>query len=91
MIWRSLRNAPPAKDLLTELILFLSHHQVNLPETVDSLFSLMQYLRSHAVCWFSIIANRLAQWRTGRYCSGYEGYGQLLRRVEMSAIKVVWY
>jgi len=28
VIWRSLRNAPPAKDLLTELILFLSHQKL---------------------------------------------------------------
>jgi len=50
VIWRSLRNAPPVKDLLTELILFLHQQEVNLPETVDSLISrLMEYLRSHAV------------------------------------------
>ena len=85
LIWRSLRNAPPAKELLTELILFLSHHQeVNLPETVDSLISrLMQYLRSSRC--LLILDNSESILRSGelagRYCSGYEGYGQLLRRV----------
>ena len=85
LIWRSLRNAPPVKDLLTELILFLSHHQeVNLPETVDSLISrLMQYLRSSRC--LLVLDNSESILRSGelagRYCSGYEGYGQLLRRV----------
>ena len=85
LIWRSLRNAPPVQEFLKELILFVSDEQeVNLPETVDSLISrLMQYLRQH--CCLLILDNgesilRSGE-RAGRYRSGYEGYGQLLRRV----------
>jgi len=82
LIWRSLR-APPIKDLLRELILFLSHQQVNLPETVDSLISrLMEYRSSRCLL---VLDNGESILRSGeqaeRYCSGYEGYGQLLRRV----------
>ena len=85
LIWRSLRNAPPVEEFLKELILFVSDEQeVNLPETVDSLISLlMQYLRQH--CCLLILDNAESILRSGeragRYRSGYEGYGQLLRRV----------
>lgn len=85
LICRSLRNAPPVKELLSELILFLCDEQeVNLPETVDSLISrLMEYLRSSRCLlildnWESLLRSGE---RAGRYRSGYEGYGQLLRRV----------
>ena len=102
LIWRSLRDAPPVKDLLTELTLFLSHEQevnpsqteltpflsheqeVNLPETVDSLISrLMQYLRSSRCLLILDNGESILRSgeRAGRYRSGYEGYGQLLRRV----------
>ncbi len=85
LIWRSLRNAPPVKELLTELILFFSHQQeANLPETIESQISrLMEYLRSSRC--LLILDNGESILRSGeyagRYCAGYEGYGQLLRRV----------
>ena len=85
LIWRSLRNAPPVKEFLTELILFLSHQQeVNLPETIESQIScLMEYLRSSRC--LLVLDNGESILRSGeyagRYCAGYEGYGQLLRRV----------
>ncbi len=85
LIWRSLRNAPPVKDLLTDLILFLSHQQeVNLPETIDGLISrLMEYLRSSRC--LLVLDNTESIFQSGelagRYRQGYEGYGQLLRRV----------
>lgn len=85
LIWRSLRNAPPVKDLLTELILFLSNQQqVDLPETVDSLISrLMEYLRSSRCLLLLDNAESLLRSgeRAGRYREGYEGYGEFLRRV----------
>ena len=85
LIWRSLRNAPPVKEFLTELILFLSHQQeVNLPETIESQISrLMEYLRSSRC--LLVLDNGESILRSGeyagRYCAGYEGYGQILRRV----------
>jgi hypothetical protein len=102
VIWRSLRNAPPVKELLTNLIRFLSRQQqvnlpetelipflfhqqqVNLPETVDSLISyLMEYLRSSRCLLVLDNGESILRSgeRAGRYRSGYEGYGQLLRRV----------
>ena len=85
LIWRSLRNAPPVQELLKELILFVSDEQeVNLPETVDSLISrLMEYLRFSRCLLILDNAESLLRSgeRVGRYRFGYEGYGQLLRRV----------
>jgi hypothetical protein len=86
LIWRSLRNAPPVKDLLTELISFLCHQQEsNLSETtVDRQIScLMECLRSSRCLlvldnWESVLRSGE---RAGHYRFGYEGYGQLLQRV----------
>lgn len=84
-IWRSLRNAQSVKDLLIELILFLSQNQeVNLSQSLDGLIScLMKYLHKYRCLlvldsYESILQSK---GRAGHYCSNYEGYGQLLQRV----------
>ncbi|BAZ19410.1 WD-40 repeat-containing protein (plasmid) [Kalymmatonema gypsitolerans NIES-4073] len=93
VIWRSLRNAPPLKELLTELILFLSDQQeTNLSETVDAQVSrLIHYLRSSrcllvldnvdAILGSSGASQSPYGAQAGEYREGYEGYGELLRRV----------
>lgn len=85
VIWRSLRNAPPIVELLKGIILFLSQQQeLNLPKTVDiQISSLMKYLRSQrCLVVLDNVESILASGkRSGRYRSGYEGYGQLFRRV----------
>ena len=85
VIWRSLRSAPPLKDLLTELILFFSdQQQVDLPDNLDQLISrAIGYLRQNRCLlvldnYSSIL--RPGE-RSGRYRLGYEGYGELLRRI----------
>lgn len=84
-VWRSLRNAPPIDQLLRDIISFLSHQQqADLPETSDGLLScLMKYLRQHrCLLVLDNIESILRKGeRAGRYRQGYEGYGQLLRRV----------
>ncbi len=85
VIWRSLRNAPLIKDLLTAVIQFLSSQEAfNLPETVDGQISyLLKYLRQYRC--LLVLDNSESILRSGErgghYCEGYEGYGQLLRRV----------
>ncbi len=85
VIWRSLRNAPLIFDLMRELILFLSGQtEVNLPETIDAQIScLIKYLRSQRCLILLDNIESILQSRetAGHYCSEYEGYGQLLRRV----------
>ncbi len=85
VIWRSLRNAPPIMSLLKNIILFLSQQQeINIPETVEGHIScLMKYLRSQRC--LIVLDNAESILESGKasgcYRSGYEGYGQLLRRV----------
>lgn len=85
LIWRVLRNNLPLKDLIAELILFFSNQQeVDLPETLDGQISrLMEYLRSSRCLLVLDNAESILQSGApgGQYRSGYERYGQLLRRV----------
>jgi WD40 repeat protein len=89
IIWRSLRNAPPVEDLLTGVIQFLSEQQeTSLPTNLDGkLARLLHYLRSDRCLLILDNAESVLQAgdRTGRYRTGYEGYGQLLRCVAETA------
>lgn len=87
IIWRSLRMAPPIKDLLAGLILFLSNEQTTettLPESIDSRISrLIQYLQKHHCLLILDNLEAILQSgeRAGCYRQGYEGYGELIRRI----------
>ncbi|PSB29492.1 NB-ARC domain-containing protein [Chlorogloea sp. CCALA 695] len=85
VFWRSLRNALPIEDFLTDIILFLFERQeLDIPKTLEDQMSyLIKFLRQHR-CLLVLdniesifCSNELA----GRYRSGYELYGQLLRRL----------
>ncbi len=87
VIWRSLRDAPPVKALLANLIQFLSDEQeteANLPESVgDTISRLIDYLRKQR-CLLVLDNGESLQSsgsRVGQYRQGYEGYGELIRRV----------
>jgi WD40 repeat protein len=81
VIWRSLLNAPPIDEVLTDLIQFLSNQQeVHLPDSSDGKISrLLHYLRQHRCLIVLDNAESILQGRTqvGRYIPGYEGYGNL--------------
>jgi hypothetical protein len=85
VIWRSLRNAPSIKELLANLIQFLSNErETDLPETVDGRISrLLDYLRKHRC--LLVLDNAEAVLRSGDragyYREGYEEYGELIRQV----------
>ncbi|NER36483.1 MAG: hypothetical protein F6J93_21275 [Oscillatoria sp. SIO1A7] len=91
-IWRSLRNAPPLEDVLTELVRFLSQQKESLlPETTEGkLLRLMDYFRQRRCLVIldnaeSILVGDQAsdggsEQRTGQYRSGYEDYGELIAR-----------
>ncbi len=85
LIWRSLRNAPPPTELLTDWILTLSGQKVyNLPNEMDKCISLlMQYLAQKRCLLVLDNAESILQTgeRAGHYREGYEAYGQLLQRV----------
>ncbi|BAZ70773.1 WD-40 repeat-containing protein (plasmid) [Fischerella sp. NIES-4106] len=91
VIWRSLREAPPVNAILANLIGFLSDGQETeafLPETVgDKISRLIDYLRQQRCLLIldnmeSILCSGR---RAGTYREGYEGYGELLKRVGETA------
>ncbi|MFB2833045.1 NB-ARC domain-containing protein [Floridanema evergladense] len=85
VIWRSLRNAPTVEEILTEIIQFLSQEQeINLPSNLEGRITrLLHYLRTSRCLLILDNAESILQAgdRTGRYRTGYEGYGQLLRSI----------
>ena len=88
-IWRSLRNAPTVDDLLADLIQFLSEQQeTSLPTNLEGRIArLLHYLRTSRCLLILDNAESILQAgdRSGRYRTGYEGYGQLLRCVAETA------
>lgn len=89
VIWRSLRNAPPILNLLGDLIQFISQQQdIEIPNTDDAAsLLLLQYLRNHRCLLILDNAEAILQAGdpSGRYRSGYEGYGLLFRRAGETA------
>jgi WD40 repeat protein len=86
VIWRSLRNAPTIEKLLSDLILFVSHQQASEKPlgTVDEQISLLiKYLASSRCLLVLDNTETILQSgeRVGNYRQGYEGYGQLIRRI----------
>ncbi|MBE8990432.1 NB-ARC domain-containing protein [Nostoc sp. LEGE 12450] len=86
VIWRSLYNAPTIEALLTSLIQVLSHQQQgDLPESVsDRISRLLTYLQKHRCLLILDNAETILtsnEGRTGQYRSGYEGYGELFKRI----------
>ncbi|MHC5738317.1 WD40 repeat domain-containing protein [Nostoc sp.] len=87
VIWRSLREAPPVKIILGNLIQFLSdEHQTegDLPESFSERVSRLLYFLQNNRC-LVILDNAESILRSGSraglYREGHEEYGELLRRV----------
>jgi WD40 repeat protein len=85
IIWRSLRDAPLPQDIVLSWLSFLSDGQeMSLPATLDAAISrLMVYLRDRRCLLIldnmeSVLSSGGS---AGEYQEGYEGYGQLLRRL----------
>lgn len=79
VIWRSLRNAPPIENIALSLMQFFSNQQ----ESKADLSRLLDYLKSSRC--LVILDEPENIFRpgnpVGNYREGYEGYGELLRRV----------
>ena len=88
LIWRSLRNAPLAEEVLEECIQFFSDHQnMDLPDNVDQRISLlMTYLRKNRCLLVLDNAESILQSgdRAGQYREGYEGYGRLIQNIAVT-------
>jgi len=92
LVWRSLRNSPPVVEILTDLVRFLANEGVpDLAKTLDGKMSqLVECLRRYRCLlvldnFESILRSDNPKpsqsYRAGHYREGYEGYGQLLRRI----------
>ncbi len=87
VIWRSLREEPPVKIILGNLIQFLSDKQEtesNLPASFSDRVSRLLYYLQNYRC-LAILDNAesilCSGSRAGLDREGYEEYGELLRRV----------
>lgn len=85
VVWRSLRNAPTVEDTLNGLIRFVSGQRaIQLPQSLDGLIrELIRYLHEYRCLLIldnteSILRGKE---RAGFYREGYEGYGELIRRI----------
>jgi WD40 repeat protein/DNA-binding CsgD family transcriptional regulator len=86
VIWRSLRNAPPVRELLADLVKFFSNgEQTDVPEDVSKAIALLigEYLQKHRCLLVldNVESVLCAGDRAGEYRQGYENYGELLRRL----------
>jgi WD40 repeat protein len=91
VIWRSLQEAPPIKNILANLIQILSQEQETesklSPSTSDRISRLLNYLQNHRCLLIldNIETILRSGSRAGQYREGYEGYGQLLQRIAQAA------
>lgn len=84
VIWRSLRNAPPLVELLSQCLQELSPQQAQpLPPSQEELVGLfMTYLRQQrCLLILDNFETVLQAEQTGHYLPGYEDYGQLLQQI----------
>ena len=77
VIWRSVRNAPPLKHLLKEIVPFLSQQQDVAP-TLERLFYWVR--RRRCLIVLDNVETLLESGQPGQYRAGYEDYGTLLRQ-----------
>jgi WD40 repeat protein/SAM-dependent methyltransferase len=90
VIWRSLLNAPPVEETLRDLIAFASEQrEVTAPLSLElGLASLLAHMESRRC--LIILDNvesilQSGEHSAGAYCVGYEGYGDLFKRIGGSA------
>ena len=86
VIWKSLRDAPPLDEIIDRIIEFLANDRETLaiPHRLgEKITLLIKYLRSMRCLILLDNAESIldSNRRAGKYRPGYEGYGELLRRV----------
>ena len=90
LLWRSLKSAPPIETVLSSSIQFLSQGQETLSsqDIQQGISQLLNHLRQKRCLMIldeaeAIFCTSEGKFRPrhGRYQEGYEGYGELLRRV----------
>ncbi|MEM7062641.1 MAG: NB-ARC domain-containing protein [Cyanobacteria bacterium P01_B01_bin.77] len=86
LIWRSLRNQPPVQVFLTDIFEFLNCLPADqcLQTTSDKISKLISYFQQHRCLLVldDVQAVLSSGELSGHYQPGFEGYGELLRRLE---------
>ncbi|GAA6619638.1 NB-ARC domain-containing protein [Scytonema sp. NUACC26] len=85
VVWRSLQNAPPVEEIVSDLIHFFSEQQeINLPHKLEPQVSRVLHYLCSSRCLIildnleTILQDGIS---AGKYQQGYEGYGYLLKCV----------
>ncbi|AFY95774.1 WD40 repeat domain-containing protein [Chamaesiphon minutus] len=85
IVWRSLLNLPPIKELCTELLQCLSQQPLlNLPDSLDEQIELLiaGLKKNRCLIVLDNVESILAgQVESGQYLPGYEGYDRLLKAI----------
>ncbi|MFN6567299.1 WD40 repeat domain-containing protein [Dendronalium sp. ChiSLP03b] len=86
IVWRSLQNAPPVDEQITNILQSLLsglQKEIAIPESFDGkLAKLMECLQlNRCLLILDNVETILAGGQAGQCRPGYEGYGQLLKRV----------
>jgi WD40 repeat protein len=85
IVWYSLRTAPPVEEILENLIHFLSNgKEIHLSKDFDEkLLLLIKFLATHRclIVLDNVETILRSGERAGYYRQGYEGYGELFRRI----------
>lgn len=85
VIWRTLLNSPPAEEILSSLVKFLSNQtEINLSGSLGEQISrLLYYLKEHRCLVILDNVETILQSgrRAGQYREGYEGYGELFKKI----------
>lgn len=89
LIWRSLEASPPVEKVIADVIKLLSNQQeIILPETLEEKITrLIHYLESSRCLLILDNAESILQSdnHLGEYREGYQGYGDLLKRIAQSS------
>jgi hypothetical protein len=91
LFWRSLRSAPPIENVLTDLLRFFgSEKELSLTQGFNYIVSqLIHFLRNNRclIVFDDFDAVLQSGERAGFYLEGYEGYGELLKRLGDASTK----
>ncbi len=89
IIWRSLEKSPPVEKFLADAIkLFSNQQETTLPDTLeDKINRLIHYLEFSRCLIVLDNAESILQSGShiGQYLEGYQGYGDLLKRIAQSS------
>ena len=88
VIWRSLREAPPPQKMLDALLKCLNPQEADFPDSLgEKITKLLEYLRGASCLLVLDNAESILEGgsQAGQYRSGYDGYGELFKRVGESS------